>query len=57
MFRITRKRPVATLALVAGLLVAAAPANAGIAIGNPPGHPARMVPKDTAQILSMDHEI
>ena len=57
MLSITGKRPVVTLALVAGLLAAAAPANAGIAIGNPPGQAARAVPKDAAQILSMDHEI
>jgi hypothetical protein len=47
----------ATLARRRRERAAAAPANAGIAIGNPPGHPARMVPNDTAQILSMDHEI
>ena len=37
MLSITRKRSVVTLALVTGLLAAAAPAQAGIAVGNPPG--------------------
>jgi hypothetical protein len=59
MSRITRKRPVVTLVVLAGLLAAAAPANAGIAIGNPPTQQggAVVAPSDHARLQSVDHEI
>ena len=43
MLSITRRRSVVTLALVTGVLASAAPAHAGIAIGNPPGTGAAQV--------------
>jgi hypothetical protein len=55
MFAIMRKRPVATLAVVTAMLAAAAPAYAGIAIGNPPGQADATVV--APQILSGDHNI
>jgi len=42
-FRITPQHPLAALAITAALLVAAAPASAGTAVGNPGDGPARSV--------------
>jgi hypothetical protein len=44
----TRKRSALILALATGLLAAAAPAHAGIAVGNPPGSGAASIvsPRD-----------
>ena len=50
MLTVTPTHRLATLAAVTGLLVAAAPASAGIAVGNPGDAPAQRAPKCICQM-------